>query len=96
MHTMIIFLAWYIYFNKKGKIGKMISVCIDLALFIEVYVPSQESDQCVYRSCFFLLKYMYQARKVISVCIDHALFIGVYVPIQESDQCVYRQDRCTH
>jgi hypothetical protein len=29
---------------------KVISVCIDLALFIEVYVPSQESDQCVYRS----------------------------------------------
>jgi hypothetical protein len=45
MHTLITFLDRYIYVNKKGK-----SVCIDLALFIEVYVPSQESDQCVYRS----------------------------------------------
>jgi hypothetical protein len=59
MHTLIIFLAWYIYFNKKGKIDthtdhfprlvhEVISVYIDLALFIEVHVPSQESDQCVY------------------------------------------------
>jgi hypothetical protein len=80
MHTLIIFLAWYIYFNKKGKIDthtdhfprlvhvllkymyqarKGISVCIDLDLFIEVHVPSEESDQCVYRSCPFHAGYMY-------------------------------------
>jgi hypothetical protein len=69
MHTLITFLAWYIYFNKKGKIDthtdqpfvlkymyqarKVISVYIDLALFIEVHAPSQERDQCVYRSCHF-------------------------------------------
>jgi predicted nucleic acid-binding Zn finger protein len=38
----------YMYPARKG-----ISVCIDLALFIEVHVPSQERDQCVYRSCPF-------------------------------------------
>jgi hypothetical protein len=60
IHTLITFLAWYMYFNKKVKIDlpfllkymyqarKVISVYIDLALFIEVHVPSQESDQCVY------------------------------------------------
>jgi hypothetical protein len=42
------FLLKYMYQARK-----VISVCIDLALFIEVHVPSQESDQCVYRSCPF-------------------------------------------
>jgi hypothetical protein len=74
IYTLITFLAWYMYFNKKGKIDahtdhfpglvhvlfllkymyqarKVISVYIDLALYFEVHVPSQESDQCVYRSC---------------------------------------------
>jgi hypothetical protein len=65
IYTLITFLAWYMYFNKKGKIDihtdhfpglvhvLVISVCIDLALFIDVYVPIQESDQCVHRSCPF-------------------------------------------
>jgi hypothetical protein len=68
IHTLIFFLAWYMYFNKKGKIDahtdhfpglvhilprKGISVCIDHVIFIEVHVPSQERDQCVYRSCPF-------------------------------------------
>jgi hypothetical protein len=48
MHTLIIFLAWYMKYMYQAR--KMISVCIDLALFIEVYVPSQENDQCVHRS----------------------------------------------
>jgi hypothetical protein len=35
MHTLITFLVWYMYFK-------------DHVIFIEVHVPSQESDQCVY------------------------------------------------
>jgi hypothetical protein len=92
MHTLIIFLAWYIYFK---------------------HVPSEESDQCVYRSCpfywsictkpgkwsvcvsihtliTFLDWYIYSNKKcMIDTHTDH-FFIEVHVPSQESDQCVYQ------
>jgi hypothetical protein len=47
-YTHCFFLLKYMYQTRK-----VISVYIDLALFVEVHVPSQESDQCVYRSCPF-------------------------------------------
>jgi hypothetical protein len=54
MHTLITFLDRDIFLLKyMYQTRKVISVYIDLALFIEVHVPSQESDQCVYRSCPF-------------------------------------------
>jgi hypothetical protein len=49
MHTLITFLDRYMYFNKKVKIDTHTDrVCIDHVIFIEVHVPSQERDQCVY------------------------------------------------
>jgi hypothetical protein len=53
IHTLIIFLAWYMYFNKKDKIDAHTDHFPGLVIFIEVHVPSQERDQCVYRSCPF-------------------------------------------
>jgi hypothetical protein len=44
---------WSFLLKYMYQARKVISVYIDLALFIEVHVPSQESDQCVYRSCPF-------------------------------------------
>jgi hypothetical protein len=103
IYTLITFLAWYMYFNKKGKIDahmhqarKGISVCIDHVIFIEVHVPSQERDQCVYRSSSikrarsiytlitFLVWYMYFNKK------KQDQYIEVHAPSQERDQCVYR------
>jgi hypothetical protein len=48
--SILTFLLKYMYQARK-----VISVCIDLALFIEVYVPSQEND--------FLVWYMYFNKK---------------------------------
>jgi hypothetical protein len=74
MHTLITFLAWYIYFNKKDKID----------------THTQESDQCVYRSCPFHWSTCTKPGKW-SVCVSILpLFIEVHVPNQESDQCVHR------
>jgi hypothetical protein len=57
---------------------KGISVCIDLALFIEVYVPSQESDQCVYRSWPFYWSTCTKRGKW-SVCVSILPFLLKYM-----------------
>jgi adenosine deaminase len=96
IHTLITFLAWYMYFNKKVKIDthtdhfpglvhilqwkgqERYSVYIDLALFIEVHVPSQESDQCVYRSCPFHWSTCTKRGKW-SVCVSILPFLLKYL-----------------
>ena len=67
------FLLKYMYQARK-----VISVCIDLALFIEVHVPSQESDQCVYRSCPFYWSICTKSGKW-SVCISILPFLLKYM-----------------
>jgi predicted nucleic acid-binding Zn finger protein len=72
MHTLITFLDRYIYVNKK------ISVCIDHVIFIEVHVPSQERDQCVYRSCPFYWSTCAKPGKW-SVCVSILTFLLKYM-----------------
>jgi hypothetical protein len=76
VHVLMSFSLKYMYPARKG-----ISVCIDLDLFIEVHVPSEESDQCVYRSCPFYW----------SICIHTDHFPGLVHVLQNK-----RQDRYTH
>jgi hypothetical protein len=84
------------YQARKG-----ISVCIDLDLFIEVHVPSQESDQCVYRSWpFYSLSWLGTCTSIKRARSIHTLitFLAWYmyfnkkgkVTIHESElPCIY-------